>query len=183
MSDTVQIGNSTFSLKQGDVTDLEIDAFVFCARHDLTLGTGYGTAISVRGGPSVQEELKQYGSIKSTEAVVSSAGNMKANHIIHAVGPMFQEEDSDSKLKLTIENILKKADEKKITQVAFPAMCAGFYGVSPETSARITIETIAAYLEGSTDIREVIICLLDSREYKPFQERFAALGQTCKEAS
>jgi O-acetyl-ADP-ribose deacetylase (regulator of RNase III) len=183
MADTINIGKSTFRLVMGDVTDLEIDAFVYCARHDLALGSGYGTAISVRGGPSIQEELKQLGSIKTTEAVVSSAGEMKANFIIHAVGPMFQEEDTESKLKATVLNALKKADEKNISQVAFPAMCCGFYGVPLDTSARVTIETIAAYLEGETGIKEVVICLLDSREYKPFQARFAALGQTVKEAS
>lgn len=183
MSDTMQIGNCTFRLIISDVTDLEIDSFVFCAQPNLALGSGYGTAISVRGGPSIQKELKQFGDIKSTEVVISSAGEMKANYIIHAVGPMFQEEDSDNILRATVKNVLKAADKKNISHIAFPAMCCGFYGMPLESGADIMIETIADYLRGETGIKEIVISLLDTREYKPFQERFAALGQTCKEAS
>lgn len=182
MSDTMKIGNTTFRLMIGDITDQEVDAFVFCARPDLMLGSGYGTAISIRGGPSVQEELKKLAPLKTTEAVVSSAGEMKANYIIHAVGPMFNEDETEKKLKATVLSVLNKADEANISQVAFPAMCCGFYCVPLETSADVTIETVAEYLKGDTGIREVIICLLDQREYKPFQARFAALGQTVKEA-
>jgi O-acetyl-ADP-ribose deacetylase (regulator of RNase III) len=175
MSDTMKIGKTTFRLQIGDITDLEVDSFVFCARPDLKLGSGYGTAISIRGGPSVQEELKQLAPLKITEAVVSSAGEMKANYIIHAVGPMFQEEDTESKLKETVINVLKRADEANISQVVFPAMCCGFYGVPVDVSAKVTIETIIEYLKGQTAIKEISICLLDTREYEPFQVRFAAL--------
>ena len=182
MSESLKIGNTTFSLQIGDIADLEVDSFVFCARPDLQLGSGFGTAISVRGGPSIQKELKELAPIKTTEVVISSAGEMKSNYIIHAVGPMFQEADTEGKLKKTVENILKKADEANISQVAFPAMCCGFYGVPLELSADVTIGTIAKYLKGQTGIKEVILCLLDTREYLPFQARFAALGQTVKEA-
>jgi O-acetyl-ADP-ribose deacetylase (regulator of RNase III) len=181
MSDSIIIGKSVFRLMIGDITDLEIDSFVFCARPDLLLGSGYGTAIAVRGGPSIQEELKKMAPIGVTEAVVSSAGEMKANYIIHSVGPMFQEEGTEAKLRATVLNALKKADEANISHVAFPAMCAGFYGVPLEVSAKITIETIAEYLEGETALKEVVISLLDNREYRPFRERFATLGQTVKE--
>ena len=182
MSDTMQIGNKSFRLMIGDITDMKVDALVFCARPDLMLGSGFGTAISVRGGPGIQEELKKLAPLKTTEAVVSSAGDMKANYIIHAVGPRFQEEETEKKLKTTVLNALKRADEANISQVAFPAMCCGFFGVPLETSADITIATIADYLRGDTGIREVVICLLDKREYKPFQERFAAMGRRVKEA-
>jgi O-acetyl-ADP-ribose deacetylase (regulator of RNase III) len=181
MSDSIKIGNSVFRLMIGDITDFEIDSFVYCARPDLLLGSGFGTAIAVRGGPTIQEELKKMAPIKITEAVVSSAGEMKANYIIHAVGPMFQEEDTENKLRATVLNALKKADEANISHVAFPAMCAGFYGVPLEVSARITIESIVDYLKGETALKEVVIFLLDNREYIPFRERFSALGQTVKE--
>lgn len=58
----------------------------------------------------------------TTEAVVSGAGNLKAQYIIHAVGPRFQEEDTEAKLRATVHNSLKRAEEKGIQQIAFPAM-------------------------------------------------------------
>jgi len=169
--DKLQVKDSTISLTKGDITDLAIESFVYYAREDLQLGSGFGNAIAMRGGRSIQEELKKLGPVKATEAVVTSAGEMKAEYIIHAVGPKFQEEKLEEKMRATVMNVLKLADEKNIRKIAFPPMGAGFYGVPLELSAEITINTILDYLSNRTKIEEVSICLLDSREYNPFQKK------------
>lgn len=178
MPDELRVNSSALRLLMCDITDLNIESFVYYARHDLTLGSGFGTAISVRGGPSIQEELKKFGALETTEVVVSSAGEMKAKYIIHAVGPRFQEEDIVSKLKTTVHNCLKHAEEKGITAIAFPPMGSGFYGVPLDVSAQVTLNTIKEYLSGETKIKDVVICLLDSREFKPFQNQLSALSTT-----
>jgi O-acetyl-ADP-ribose deacetylase (regulator of RNase III) len=172
----MRVGKSAMRLVKGDITDLDIDSFVYYATEDLALGSGYGTAISIRGGPSVQEELKQIGSIGITEVVVTAAGDMKANHIIHAVGPKFQEEGLEDKLRKTIVNALRAAEEKGITAIAFPPMGAGFYGVPLSTSAEITLSTIMEYLKGETKVTDVAVVLMDNREYQPFEKKLAALA-------
>lgn len=177
MADELRVKNSTLRLLVVDIADLEIEAFVYYARHDLALGSGFGTAISIRGGPAVQKELKEHGELATTEVLVTGAGEMKAQYIVHAVGPRFQEEDTEAKLKQTIVNSLCAAEDKGIKSIAFPAMGCGFYGVPLDLSARVTLETVKEYLSGQTNIREVVICLLDSREYKPFQSYFEALVQ------
>jgi len=177
MSDELKVNNSTLRLQKGDITDFEIDSFVYYARNDLMLGSGFGTAISVRGGPSIQEELKTLAPIDTTKAIISAAGEMKAKYIIHAVGPKFQEENLEDKLKETIINALKEADKKEIPAVAFPPMGAGFYGVPLPVSADITLKTIADYLKGVTKIKDVVICLLDNRDYAPFKSKLADIGK------
>jgi O-acetyl-ADP-ribose deacetylase (regulator of RNase III) len=176
MSDQLKIKNSTLRLEKGDITDMEIESFVFYAENSLALGSGYGTAISIRGGPSVQEELDSLAPVDTTNAVVSAAGNMKAQYIVHAVGPKFQEEDMDGKLRDTILNTLRVAEEKGIKKIAFPAMGAGFYGVPLPDSAKITLDTIREYLGNETRLEEVVVCLMDNRQYKPFQEKMATLS-------
>ena len=109
IADSVPIHRSTLRLVRGDITELEVDAFVFYAQHDLSLGSGFGTAISVRGGPSVQKELDEISPVGDLEVVVSGAGKLNAAHILHAVGPKFREDDIEAKLATTIENCLKKA--------------------------------------------------------------------------
>lgn len=175
MADQVKVKESTLRLMVGDVTDIEIQAFVFYAQHDLKIGSGFGTAIAVRGGPSIQEELTQHGTLDTTEVLVSKAGAMKADYIIHAVGPRFQEENIEGKLRTTVLNTLKIADEKGIEAVAFPPMGTGFYGIPLDVSARVTLETLKEYLSGDTKIKEVVICLQDKREYKPFQAQLSKL--------
>jgi O-acetyl-ADP-ribose deacetylase len=169
MPDELKVGEGVIRLTTGFIIDLNVDAIVFYAGPDLALGSGFGSAISAKGGPKVQEELKKIGRIETAEAVITSGGNLKAKYIIHAAGPRFQEEDLEEKLRLTTLNALRRAEEKGIQSLAFPAMGAGFYGVPLEVCARVTLEVAKKYLEESKSLREVIFCLRDSREYKPFQ--------------
>ncbi|MFH1998500.1 MAG: macro domain-containing protein [Planctomycetota bacterium] len=180
MTDQLKVKNSTLRLMKGDLTDYEIDAFVYYAQHSLALGSGFGTAIAMRGGPTVQEELKERiktkGPLKTTEVAISSAGNMKAKRIIHAVGPRFQEEGLEEKLVTTIKNVLAAAEAEGIKRIAFPPMGAGFYGVPLPISAKVTIDTIRDCLQKGSKIEEVVIFLLDNRDYKPFQEKLNAVS-------
>jgi len=175
-SEQTVVNQTGVSLQIGDITDLEVDAFVFYAEHSLKVGTGFGTAISTRGGPTIQKELDELAPLATGEVVVTEAGKLKAKHIVHAVGPRFQEEDIESKLRTTVTNSLIAADSKQIKILAMPAMGAGFYGIPLPDCARIMIETIKGHLEGSTGIKEVILCVLDSREYGPFKAAFAKLA-------
>ncbi len=175
MPDNIKINNCRLRLIKGDITDLDIESFVFYARDDLLLGSGFGTAISVRGGPTIQKELNEIGKIKVTEAVVSLAGEMKAKYIIHANGPKFQEENLSEKLEKTILNSLKKAEEKGIKAIAFPPMGAGFYGVPLPLSAEITLDTIKEYLSGETNLDDIVICLIDNRDYMQFEIQISSM--------
>lgn len=176
MPEGKRINKSTVHLMKCDVTDIEIDAFVYYAQHDLALGTGFGTAISTRGGPTIQKELEGHGPLATGDAVITSGGKLKAKHVIHAVGPRFQEEDMEGKLRTTMRNTLRLAEEKGIERIAFPAMGAGFYGVPLPLCAKVMVGTIKDHLEGKTGIKEVVICVLDSREHAPFQSQLADIG-------
>jgi O-acetyl-ADP-ribose deacetylase (regulator of RNase III) len=171
-----KVKNSTIRLVKDDLTAMEVEAFVFYAQENLKLGSGYGNAIAMRGGASIQEELDKLGAQEVGSAVVTAAGKLKAKHIVHAVGPKFQEPDTESKLRRTIQSALKQAEAKGIKQLALPPMGAGFYGVPLDQSAQITTEEIKKYLEGDTQLTEVVICANDNRELKPFQARLQALA-------
>jgi len=161
-------------LMKGDITALEVEAFVFYARPDLALGSGFGSAIARRGGPSVKRELDQIGRIQTTEAVITSGGDLKAKYIVHAAGPVFQEENLEDKLRATIRRALRCAEEKGIRQIAFPPMGAGFYGVPLALCSDLMVRTIRQYIADGGGLQEVIICANDEREYRPFAARLAA---------
>ena len=176
MSDEKQIKQSALRIVKDDITAMDVECFVYYAQSDLKLGSGFGSAISVRGGPSIQKELDKLGSIDMGEAVISDAGELKAKYIIHANGPKFQEENLEQKLKDTTLNVLKLADEKGISQIAMPLMGCGFYGIPLDVSAKVTLNTVKEYFEGNTNIKEVIFCANDNREFKPFRAQLVSLN-------
>jgi O-acetyl-ADP-ribose deacetylase (regulator of RNase III) len=176
MTAIVPVGEGEIRLLIGDLTVLETDAIVFYASPNLEMGSGFGTAISVRGGPTIKKELEELGPIETGEAVTTSAGKLQAEYLIHAVGPRFQEENIELKLRATMQSALARAREEGVQRIAFPPMGTGFYGISPDVSARVMIEEIRRHLEGSTPLREVTICLLDQSEFKPFQAQLQSLA-------
>ena len=177
VSHQIPIHHSIVRLIRGDITERDVDAFVFYAQPSLALGSGFGTAISVRGGPSIQKELAKLGPVETGQAVVTGAGNLKANYIVHAVGPRFNEENTEGKLRTTVLNSLKAAEAKGVKRIALPPMGAGFYMVPLELCARVMIEAIKSYLNGETGIQEVVLCVMDQREYTPFEAQLASLNQ------
>jgi len=174
MSDNIKVNQCTVRLIIDDLTALNVEAFVFYARSDLTLGAGFGNAISMRGGPTIREELERIGFAEASETVITAAGELKAKYIIHAVGPAFQEEDAENKLRITMENVLKCADENGISQLAFPAMGTGFYCIPLGSCSKVMIESIKKYLSGKTGLSEIIICANDNREYRAFVTALAS---------
>ena len=116
-----KINEAAIRLEQGDLTAMEIESIVHYASPDLNLGSGFGSAIAARGGASIQEELKPFGTIDTGEAVVTSAGELNSEFIVHAVGPRFQEDETEQKLEKTMDNALMAAKDKGIAKIAFSA--------------------------------------------------------------
>ncbi len=172
----VTIRDSVVRLIRGDITQLDVDAFVFYAQTDLALGSGFGGMITVRGGASVQKELDEMAPISDLEAVVSEAGKLTAEFIIHAVGPRFREDDIEAKLLTTMENCLLRAEETGIKKLAFPAMGAGYYGIPSPVSATVMLAAIESHLRGETGIEEVTICVLDRPQFIAFEAAVTALS-------
>jgi len=169
VAEGLEVNQSVVRLIKGDITDLDVDAFVFYAEPNLALGSGFGGAIAVRGGASIQKELESLAPVAPGEAVVSAAGNLKAKYIIHANGPKFQEEDTEAKLRTTAINALRRAEQIGVERLAVPAMGAGYYGIAPDLCARVMLEEITGHLRSETCISEVVICVLDTPQYNAFK--------------
>lgn len=172
----VKLKDKTVRLLQGDITALDVEAIVYYAAPDLKLGTGFGAAIAMRGGPAVQKELDALGKASVGQVVATGAGNLKAKTIFHAVGPRFQEPETEKKLRQTIRGCLDLAAGKGVKQLAFPPMGAGFYGVPLDECARIMLDTFKEYATKDSPVKELIISANDRREYQPFAARLDALS-------
>jgi O-acetyl-ADP-ribose deacetylase (regulator of RNase III) len=170
-------GSCVLRLLRGDITELDVDAFVFYAQPDLALGSGFGGAIAVRGGASIQKALSQIaaeGPIPTGKVVVTEGGKLKARYILHAVGPRFREPDTESKLRETILNCLVTARERGLETLAFPLMGSGYYGIPNRASAQVMMEAFKTLEEDPGGIREIRICVFDTPQFDAVQAAMAA---------
>ena len=164
----LKVNNSFITLVQGDITELDIDAIVNAANAQLILGGGVAGAIRRKGGPTIQQECNQIGGTYVGGAEITSGGNLKAKHVIHAVGPRMGEGNEDEKLKNATINSLKLMDENKLKIIAFPAISTGVFGYPIDRCAKIMIKTSKEYLQCNTQIEKVIFCLYTEEDFKIF---------------
>ena len=173
----VDVSGHHLELVEGDITEMDTDAIVNAANAQLVLGGGVAGAIRRKGGPTIQAECSQIGGTVVGGAVITTGGNLKARHVIHAVGPRMGEGDEDRKLTDATLNSLKVADENGLTSMAFPAISTGIFGFPIERCAKIMLETTAEYLRGETGLQRVVFCLFGRGSYQVFAHQ---LGQMVK---
>ena len=84
-------GKGVIRLVKGDITEMETRAIVNAANENLILGAGVAGAIRAKGGPSIQKECNAIGRTPVGRAALTSGGDLKADYVIHAVGPRWGE--------------------------------------------------------------------------------------------
>lgn len=165
------VNGKRISLVQGDLTELQVGAIVNAANAQLVLGGGVAGAIRTKGGPTIQQECDRIGGTTVGGAVITGAGNLPCNYVIHAVGPRYGEGQEDEKLRLATLNSLKLATENNLQSIAFPAISTGIFGFPKDRCAQIMLNTTVDFLETSeTSLEEVIFCLWSAEDLKVFAD-------------
>lgn len=171
----VKINNTILELVMGDITEVNTDALVNAANTALHLGGGVAGAIKRKGGPKIQEECDKIGGTHVGGAVITTGGDLKAKHVIHAVGPRRGEEHEDEKLKDATLNSFILADKFDLKSIAFPAISTGVFGFPKDRCATIMLATTIAYLEGPTELERVVFCLYDRNTLEIFERALESL--------
>ena len=171
----ILVNNTCLQLEQGDITDSTADAIVNAANSDLILGAGVAGAIRRKGGPSIQEECNRIGSCPVGNAVITSAGNLQARFVIHAVGPRWGEGHEVEKLKNAASNSLQRAEEKELKSIAFPAIGTGIFGFPQKLAAKTLLTAVWQDLSRKSGIKTVTFILFDIESFNVFKDQLSIL--------
>src|SRR5438874_477904 len=94
-----KVNGCTVSLVRGDITTMPVDAIVNAANSGLAGGGGVDGAIHRAGGPAILEECRaitrRITVLPPGEAVATTAGDLPAKRVIHAVGPIYRSTGRD----------------------------------------------------------------------------------------
>lgn len=151
----------------GDITQLEVDAIVNSANKSLMVGGGIDRIIHRAAGPGLEQEARgRYGSCPTGSAVITGAYNLKAKHVIHAVGPRYMDglRGEPEALRNCYLSSLSLANEHGARSIAFPAISTGIYGYPKEEADAIAKQAIADYFEtnAKSTIDRVILVVYGS---------------------
>jgi len=154
---------------EGDITEMKVDAIVNAANNDLKLGAGVAGAIRKKGGPSIQAECDRIGHIPLGEAAITGAGNLKARYVIHAASMRLGGQTTEENLRKSVQNSLKRADERSLATIAFPAIGAGIAGFPMDRCAEDMIEEVRKHLDSDTSVTEVTFVLFGKEAFETFK--------------
>lgn len=165
--DQARVGAATIELLRGDITTVAVDAIVNAANTSLLGGGGVDGAIHRKGGPAILEECRRIGGCKTGDAVITTAGNLPARHVIHTVGPVWSGggRGESALLASAYRNSLRLADEHHLTSIAFPSISTGVYHYPIEQAARIALATTVEHLRaGGSSLRRVVFVLFSDND-------------------
>ena len=174
-------------ITKGDITKIKVDAIVNAANSSLLGGGGVDGAIHRAGGPAILEECKEIvakqGKCKAGDAVITTAGNLPANFVIHTVGPIWSggHNNEEQTLGYCYLHSLQLATQKNVKTIAFPNISTGVYGFPKDKAALIALDTVTKYLSDNNIIDEVIFVCYDNENHSLMSDYYNHL--CCKKPS
>lgn len=166
------IHGATLELVQGDITRQAVDALVNAANSQLQVGGGVDGAIHRAGGMEINHEARRKypQGCPVGEAVITSAGNLPAKYVIHAVGPIWQggQQGEEDRLRSAYTRSLELAVAHGCESIAFPALSTGVFGYPLDRAARASLRAIIDFLDAHGKPPLVRVVLFGEGAYGAF---------------
>jgi len=179
-----KIGRTTLRLVTGDIAEQDTDAVVTAAHWRLNKSNGTDGTIHSKGGPRIYEECQRIGGCPIGDAVITTGGNLKARHVIHAVGPVWRggDEDEPKLLASAYRRSLQVAVQHGLHSLSFPSISTGAFIYPLRLAAPVALRTIIEFLTREPHHLDEVRMVLYPREDETAYAVFArALEQILSE--
>ena len=164
----------TIEIRKIDITQLNVDAIVNAANSQLLEGGGVcGAIFREAGSAELAKACSEIGGCETGKAVITPGFNLKADYVIHAVGPVWRGgDDSEAELLYsTYEKSLILAKKNNCKSIAFPLISSGIYGYPKNEAWKIAVRSCDDFLKNNPDYDLKIIFAVLSSESKEMGEK------------
>ncbi len=174
----VDIQGRTLELVKGDITHQNTDAIANAANSGLRGGGGVDGAIHRAGGPDIMKECRAIAGCPTGSAVITTAGKLKAKHVIHAVGPIWRGGGNGEPdlLAGAYRTCLELARKYGLASISFPSISTGVYGYPVGQAAKVAISTVIEHLKGDTSVHRVLFVLFDEGTFSAYAEALETIS-------
>lgn len=109
------------------------------------------------GGAAFWKQLRVQKELDVGAAVVTAAGELEAEFVIHAVVRSDTEDVSSAGVRRSMRSVLQRAADWELARVSTPVLGTGPGNLSLEDAARIMVDVLASELRVATYPKDVCI--------------------------
>lgn len=178
---TRRIGGAQLEIIVADITTLGVDAIVNAANTSLLGGGGVDGAIHRAAGPDLVAECRMLHGCKTGDAKITKGYRLKAAHVIHTVGPVWNGGTlgEDDLLASCYRRTIELCRKHELTSVAFPAISTGIFRFPADRAADIAIRTTIEALPTAPSVTHVVFCCFSEPSAKAHVEALVRHGSPC----
>ena len=175
--------DAVIRLARGDITTFRADAIVNAANSQLAVGGGACGAIHRARGRAIEDECRRYvaanGPVPEGGAAMTTAGELPARCVVHAVGPVWTGGGGGEAETLAdaYRSAVALADEAGLRTLAFPSISTGIFGYPVDLAARVALGAVRDALDRARCLREVTFVLFGDATYAAFEHALADVAR------
>jgi len=161
------------------MTKEQVDAIVNAANKHLDHASGLAGAIVKNGGEMIQIEsdiyISEHGPIPEGDVAITGGGTLRAQKVIHAVGPIWHggREDEELLLRQSVWKSLKATEELGLHSISVPAISSGIFNFPKDLCAQILFQTaLDFYATKPKNVNEIRFTNFDTKTVDIFAAEF-----------
>ena len=158
------INGVTIEVTQSNINDETTDAIVNPTSASFALDGGLSKAITLKGGPTIEQECRQQGTL-TTAGAITSGGQLQCTHVIHVLSP------SDlNECQIAVQAALAIANQYSLQSISFPPIGAGGRGLPCDQVASCIASEVVSFARANSlgSITLVRLVAFNANEYTEF---------------
>lgn len=149
----------------GDLAEQAVDAVVRPVRSDLAPVNAQSRDLARAAGADLAERLRQLGAVPLGGAVMTPAGELPADFVIHAIVMSEEEPQTFHTVQRALRNALRRASDWGLESLALPPLGIGVGTLEADSAARALLDILFDHLdEGQKPLALTVVVATEYEE-------------------
>jgi O-acetyl-ADP-ribose deacetylase len=158
---------------QGDIANLPATAMVRPISAEWDAVSAAARRIEIAAGAETAAQLAKLGELPIGSAVLTGAGNLPADYIVHAIVRSRDEQVTEGGVHRALQNSLRRCVEWGIETLAVPPLGTGAGNLDIEDAASIMVPVLLEHMRDAAYPARISVVVESDYEYEVFRNELS----------